>query len=265
MTSAALISIADIAVWRTRPHPSRGAAPAPQARATDTPHSDVCSRTPAIVSAIMAAVPVSDCADVTAAHLARVGKNSFGEHNREFRVRGPVNGTVRKGDLAGLLNDNNLSSLPEGIFENKPNLYGGDVPSFPGSGRALRPAVYLQNNPGTGFPATVDAGPDFSVRPGQEFGIHGSYTNSIFGSDVRTRWRQVDGPASMNPVSGGQQRWNMPAHPFTAPSEAGTQMHFMLEALCRGRPGLRGEHGDRRHDPGRAEGPPAQGKVVSQR
>ena len=77
----------------------------------------VCDRTPDVRNAIVAAVPnVSDCADVTAADLAKITllDGLYKENITELKV-GDFNGLTALTRLN--LHDNELSSLPSGIFD----------------------------------------------------------------------------------------------------------------------------------------------------
>ena len=86
----------------------------------DTP---VCDRTPQVRDAIVAAVPgVSNCRDVTEAHLAAIT-------DTVLELSGSSITELKPGDFDNLTNlrglglgDNQLSSLPEDIFENLINL-----------------------------------------------------------------------------------------------------------------------------------------------
>ena len=85
------------------------------------PDLSVCDRTPQVRDAIVALVPVSDCADVAKSHLADIDVLDL---SRSSIV------TLQEGDFADLanlydlaLNDNNLTALPEGIFAGLTNLY----------------------------------------------------------------------------------------------------------------------------------------------
>ena len=73
----------------------------------------VCARTPQVRDAIVALVPVSDCADVTDVHLAGISVLILSGSSIE---------TLQEGDFAGLplealyLDDNSLRALPEDVF-----------------------------------------------------------------------------------------------------------------------------------------------------
>ena len=83
--------------------------------------ADVCERTPLVRDALVAAIPeVSDCADVTTAHLTGVERLNFW---------GAGITQLRANDFSGLssleflsLNSNSLRSLPEGIFRDLSSL-----------------------------------------------------------------------------------------------------------------------------------------------
>ena len=77
--------------------------------------ADICDRTPQVRDALVAAIPeVSDCADVTTAHLTGIGT---------LRLRASGITTLRENDFSGLsslqylwLSNNSLRSFPEGVF-----------------------------------------------------------------------------------------------------------------------------------------------------
>ncbi|MXZ35840.1 MAG: leucine-rich repeat protein [Acidobacteria bacterium] len=81
----------------------------------DAVPADVCDRTPQVRDELVEVIPeVSDCADITTAHLTGVGRLSFW---------GAGITTLRENDFSGLssleflsLNSNSIRSLPEGIF-----------------------------------------------------------------------------------------------------------------------------------------------------
>ncbi len=98
----------------------------------------VCDRTPRVRDEIVTLVPeVSDCADVTAAHLAGIEEilNLRGPQDilsvpvNERETRPDIISELKAGDFSGLtslreidLARNNLTSLPEGIFSGLPAL-----------------------------------------------------------------------------------------------------------------------------------------------
>ena len=86
------------------------------------PATDVCDRTPAVRDGIVAGVSgVSDCADLTPAHLAAY------THRLDLSGGGPfgiLSSSIEAGDFDGLtglrfleLDSNDLSSLPAGVFD----------------------------------------------------------------------------------------------------------------------------------------------------
>ena len=86
----------------------------PEAARAQSPSPSVCDRTPQVRDNIVAAAPVSNCADVTSAHLAAQTRMELSDAGIS---------SLRAGDFAGLtsleilnLNDNALSSLPSEVF-----------------------------------------------------------------------------------------------------------------------------------------------------
>ena len=83
--------------------------------AVDAVPADVCDRTPQVRDALLAAIPeVSDCADVTTAHLTSITR---------LRLRASGIAALRENDFSGLsslqflwLSHNSLRRLPEGVF-----------------------------------------------------------------------------------------------------------------------------------------------------
>ena len=76
----------------------------------------VCDRTPQVRDAIVAVLPdVSDCEDVTAAHLASITTLNLGFENITALKANDFNGLSTLEWLS--LSDNSLSSLPAGIFD----------------------------------------------------------------------------------------------------------------------------------------------------
>ena len=125
--------------------------------------------------------------------------------------------------MGAFLKNNDLVTLPEGIFEGLTRLYLNSR-SFSSGG--LRP----QGNPGAPFRPVVNASADLTVQPGTTVSIPGSVMGP-WGSFVRWTWTQVDGPDSDTPVSGGIPLAGgdtaMPS--FTAPMTGG-ELHFRLVA-----------------------------------
>ena len=126
--------------------------------------SDVCSRTPQVRDAILAASGVVDCSDVTAANLAGITRISiFGEKSLSLKSRDFSGLTALRSlgmrnngltelpadvfqGLAALeelyLNDNQISSLPDGVF----------------SGLSAIEQLYLTRNRLTDLPPDVFSG-----------------------------------------------------------------------------------------------------------
>ncbi|MCY4374752.1 MAG: fibronectin type III domain-containing protein, partial [Spirochaetaceae bacterium] len=91
-----------------------GAGPAAQVSAT--PRAGICDRTTAVVDAILARVTVTDCALVTAAHLAGIVNPLY--------LTGQDLTALKPGDFDGLTNltfldlrNNRLTALPVGVFD----------------------------------------------------------------------------------------------------------------------------------------------------
>ena len=140
----------------------------------------VCDRTPQVRDAIVALVPVSDCADVTHIHLAGIGVLDL---SRSSIV------TLQEGDFAGLanlynlaLNDNNLMALPGGVF----------------SGLTALDLLNLDGNPGSeGFRPIADAGADQTAGVGQVVTLTATVSeDDPWGDNVRYVWTRTDNSGS---------------------------------------------------------------------
>ena len=83
----------------------------------------VCDRTPQVRDAIVAAVPsVSDCNDVTEAHLAAITSLNLADKSISSLKVGDFDGLSSLTEL--YLTDNQLTSLPEGVFNGLTALTG---------------------------------------------------------------------------------------------------------------------------------------------
>ena len=140
----------------------------------------VCDRTPQVRDAIVALVPVSDCADVTNIHLAGIGVLDL---SRSSIV------TLQEGDFAGLanlynlaLNDNNLMALPGGVF----------------SGLTALDFLLLDGNPGSeGFRPIADAGSDQTAGAAQVVTLTATVSeDDPWGDNVRYVWTRTDNSGS---------------------------------------------------------------------
>ena len=83
----------------------------------DDPAADICGRTPAVHDALMALVPgASDCADVTAAHLAAfTGLLDLSSQNITALAAGDFAGLTALTELD--LFNNDLTTLPDDVFD----------------------------------------------------------------------------------------------------------------------------------------------------
>ena len=219
-----------------------------------------CARTPAVRDAIVDAVSgVTDCADVTAAHLAAI--DYLGLDTKSIS-------SLTAGDLAGLtglerldLFDNSLTSLAPGVFDDLTSLTDLDLRN--NSLSSLAPDVFdqladltilwlinnslsslpddifddltaltdltLNGNPGAPFRPTANAGADQTVEPGASVTLAGAATGA-WGDNVTWQWTQVDGPASNTAVTSGAVTLDddtIAGPSFTAPAAAAT-LHFKL-------------------------------------
>ena len=210
------------------------------------PATDVCERTPEVRDAIVAAVSgVSDCGDLTAAHLAGLVDLQVSGQNVKLAA-GDFNGltALRTLDLQDIglttlpaaifdrlamlvelnLSDNQLSNLPDGIFQEL-----GAITN-----------LNLAGNPGSaGFIPTADAGADRQVVIGASTALDGSGSDGgPWGDNVTYGWQRTSGPA----VTLREDDTETPS--FAAPATPG-ELEFTLTVTGRGAfPGNSHAHSD---------------------
>ena len=177
------------------------------------PDLSVCDRTPQVRDAIVALVPVSDCADVVKGHLAGIDVLDL---SRSSIV------TLQEGDFADLtnlynlaLNDNNLTALPEDIFASLTDLE----------------TLELNGNPGSeGFRPIANAGSDQTARAGQRVTLRAKVNeDDPWGDNVSYVWTQTD---NSDRVSLYWDRLTLSSH-FYMPEDA-TVLEFELRVTGRG-------------------------------
>ena len=173
----------------------------------------VCDRTPQVRDAIVALVPVSDCADVTNIHLADIGVLDL----QASSIR-----TLQEGDFAGLanlynlaLNDNNLMALPGGVF----------------SGLTALDLLNLYGNPGSeGFRPIANAGADQTAGVGQVVTLTATVSeDDPWGDNVRYVWTRTDNSGSdltLRSANTASPSFVMPTSP--------TGLEFTLRVIGRG-------------------------------
>ena len=201
------------------------------------PDLSVCDRTPQVRDAIVALVPVSDCADVAKGHLAGIDALDL---SRSSIV------TLQEGDFADLtnlynlaLNDNNLTALPEDIFASLTDLtllYLGNnsLDVLPGGVFADLTALEtleLNGNPGSeGFRPIANAGSDQTARAGQRVTLRAKVNeDNPWGDNVSYVWTQTD---NSDRVSLYWDRLTLSSH-FYMPEDA-TVLEFELRVTGRG-------------------------------
>ena len=173
----------------------------------------VCDRTPQVRDAIVALVPVSDCADADKRHLADIDVLDL---SRSSIV------TLQEGDFADLanlhnlaLNDNNLMDLPGGVFADLTDLR----------------SLYLDGNPGSeGFRPIANAGADKTAKAGQRVTLRATVSeDDPWGDNVSYVWTQTD---NSDRVSLYWDRLTLRSH-FYMPEDA-TVLEFELRVTGRG-------------------------------
>ena len=187
------------------------AAPPVQAQ---TPASDVCARTTAVRNAIVSAVEgVDSCAEVTDTHLAGITSLDLG---------GQLNEPLKAGDFSGLtalellhLQDNSLSVLPPGVFNDLRSL------------QSLR----LENNPGSaGFRPIADAGADQVAEAGLAFTLRATASDADpWRDNVAHAWTQIDNGGTRVDLIGAAT-----ATPSFVMPAGVTELEFELRVTGRG-------------------------------
>ena len=188
----------------------------------------VCSRTPQVRDAIVAAVTgVTVCTGLTAANMEAI--------TGTLDVSSKGTTALKAGDFAGLtgvailnlhdndltslpadvidgltalenltLSSNDLASLPAGIFDSLTgltalNLEANELASLPeGVFKRLTSLSNLRlfGNPGAPFKPSVNAGPDQSVATGATVTLAGAATGPWGATNVAWAWTQVTGEGS---------------------------------------------------------------------
>ena len=201
----------------------------------------ICGRTPAVRTAILAKIPgVSNCADVTDAHLAAItGTLSLGSG---------ITTSLATEDFAGLtaltilhLNGNALTMLPAGVFDDLIalqllSLQDNALTTLPaGVFEPLTALIFgsLSGNPGAPFAPEADALPDDGTVPiaGGTVTLGGS-DSGPWGTNVTYSW------ALTNPASGVTVTFDDAASAtpvVTIPAlTVGTELTFTLTVTGRG-------------------------------
>ena len=208
-----------------------------EAQRSAAPPTDVCARTPAVLDAIVTAVTaVTDCAAVTAAHLAGIaGSLDLNDKSIDSLKAGDFTGLIR---LTGLrLDGNSLASLPAGLFDattllTSLRLDGNVLSSLPAG--LFEPLTVLSdlrlsgNLGSSGFLPVVEAGPDLRVETGAAFALSGApNAASPWGENVTWEWSQTGGTDTALSDTA------RPDPTATAPAMAG-DLFFQLKATGRG-------------------------------
>ncbi len=165
----------------------------------------ICGRTPAVRTAILAKISgVSNCADVTDAHLAAI--------TGSLPLGNGITTALATEDFAGLtaltilyLNGTGLTTLPDNVFDDLIalqilSLQDNELTALPdGVFEPLTALIFgsLSGNPGAPFAPEVDALPDDGTVPiaGGTVTLDGS-DGGPWGTNVTYSWRQTSGPAS---------------------------------------------------------------------
>ncbi len=165
----------------------------------------ICGRTPAVRTAILAKISgVSNCADVTDAHLAAI--------TGSLPLGNGITTALATEDFAGLtaltilyLNGTGLTTLPDNVFDDLIalqilSLQDNELTTLPdGVFEPLTALIFgsLSGNPGAPFAPEVDALPDDGTVPiaGGTVTLDGS-DGGPWGTNVTYSWRQTSGPAS---------------------------------------------------------------------
>ena len=197
----------------------------------------ICERTQQVRDALVAAVQandaaVTDCSQVTAAHLAGIaGTLNLASEGIEALKPGDFEGLTGLNRLS--LSDNALSALPAGIFDGLGAVTGlylrntalgaGSLPD-----RVFEPLTGLSeldllDNPGfASFVPRADAGADLVLDAGESATLGGPGTGrDPWGTNVTYAWVEID--ADDNPVAAadlaeGLARLGVARPVFTAPA-----------------------------------------------
>ncbi|MCY4376849.1 MAG: fibronectin type III domain-containing protein, partial [Spirochaetaceae bacterium] len=127
-----------------------------------TPQAGICARTAAVRTAILAEIAnVTDCAAVTAAHLAGISSVAASRKGIAALRAGDFDGLVGLTSL--FLNDNSLTELPAGVFDGlaaltRLELNGNDLTALPAGvfdGLGALTFLHLEDNSLEELPAGV--------------------------------------------------------------------------------------------------------------
>ena len=168
----------------------------------------VCGRTEQVRDEILDEISgVTDCADVTDAHLAAItGTLSLDREGITALAAGDFDGLTKLTQLQ--LQNNSLTTLPDGVFDEltaltQLYLQNDSLDTLPaGVFDELTALTVLElrlnDNPGAPFSPTADALPDDGeVSPaGGDVTLDGSGSGGPWGANVTYRWRQTSGPTS---------------------------------------------------------------------
>ena len=196
----------------------------------------VCERTQQVRDALVTwaqgrNLPVTNCSEVTLAHLAEAGALSLEELGITALKAGDFEGLSALGFLT--IGYNALSALPAGVFEGAESLHSlylnhnalaeGGLPDGVFEPLKRMSELLLNSNPGTAsFVPRADAGEDLVLRTGETATLGGPGTGGgPWGTNVDYVWIEVD--AQGNPVAVAKRTEGLSAADvakpdFTAPA-----------------------------------------------
>ena len=171
----------------------------------------VCERTQQVRDALVTwaqgrNLPVTNCSEVTLAHLAEAGALSLEELGITALKAGDFEGLSALGFLT--IGYNALSALPAGVFEGAESLHSlylnhnalaeGGLPDGVFEPLKRMSELLLNSNPGTAsFVPRADAGEDLVLRTGETATLGGPGTGGgPWGTNVDYEWVEVDAQGS---------------------------------------------------------------------